>query len=179
MKLLIDNVHNSYSMENSKERNSDSSEGKSYQEDDQVLQSHMSDSVDFRRYENQQEHGLVERIYDKGQGEKFNDLIKNPTKIQAMKAFITADDEDVLVSPNEPTPKQKWHEKTSQNVQDLLSITGFKVIDKLPPTGGETYTNANIMIDRFRASAAQSMFSDTKGNMSKTSATRLMSLLNH
>ena len=176
MKGNIDNsnVHNSYSMENSKEHNSDSNESKSYQEDDQVLQSHMSDSVDFHRYENQQEHGLVERIYDKGQGEKFNDLIKNPTKIQAMKAFITADDDDVLVNPNEPTTKQKWHEKTSQNVQDLLSITGFKVIDKLPPTGGETYTNANIMIDRFRVSAAQSMYSDgTKGNnMSKTNATR-------
>ena len=39
-----------------------------------------------------QGNNLLERIYDQGQGEKFNDLIKNPTKIKALKAFITDDD---------------------------------------------------------------------------------------
>jgi hypothetical protein len=131
-----------------------------------------SESMNFRKYENRKEHGLVERIYDAGQGEKFNDLIKNPTKIKAMKAFITGDD-DIVTLPDEKTTKSRFDEgkltghRTSNNIQDLLSITGFKVIDKLPPTGGETITSANQMIDRFRVSATD-FSNNSQMNVTKT-----------
>ena len=131
-----------------------------------------SESMNFRKYENRIEHGLVERIYDAGQGEKFNDLIKNPTKIKAMKAFITGDD-DIVTLPDEKTTKSRFDEgkltghRTSNNIQDLLSITGFKVIDKLPPTGGETITSANQMIDRFRVSATD-FSNNSQMNVTKT-----------
>ena len=52
-----------------------------------------------------QGNNLLERIYDQGQGEKFNDLIKNPTKIKAVKAFITDDDIDNML--NLPPDKTK------------------------------------------------------------------------
>ena len=147
-------VQNSYSL--------NQSENKSYHSGD----SNETDSMNFQKYENQEEHGLVERIYDKGMGEKFNDLIKNPKTIKTMKAFITTEDDIVTVPPE--TTKSKLDDKTTLNGQDLLSITGFKVIDKLPPTGGETQTSYNKMIDRFRVSAGQSMFSETQFSKSRT-----------
>ena len=134
---------------------------------------------DYYKYENHKEHGLVERIYDSGQGEKFNNLIKNPQTIKAMKAFITADDVDDLI--NHPMNKTNFEEtkkseknfmnKTSNNMQDLLSITGFKVIDKLPPTGGKTLTNANEMIDRFKISATD-FGKDTTGTLNNLNMTK-------
>ena len=66
-----DSKQNSYSL-NKSERNS-------------YLQSNhsqLSDSDNFHKYENQEEHGLVERIYDEGQGEKFNDLIKTQLRLK-------------------------------------------------------------------------------------------------
>ena len=137
------------------------------------------DRSDYYKYENHKEHGLVERIYDSGQGEKFNNLIKNPQTIKAMKAFITADDVDDLI--NHPMNKTNFEEtkkseknfmnKTSNNMQDLLSITGFKVIDKLPPTGGKTLTNANEMIDRFKISATD-FGKDTTGTLNNLNMTK-------
>ena len=86
-------VQNSYSL--------NQSENKSYHSGD----SNETDSMNFQKYENQEEHGLVERIYDKGMGEKFNDLIKNPKTIKTMKAFITTEDDIVTVPPE--TTKSK------------------------------------------------------------------------
>ena len=118
-----------------------------------------------------QENNLLERIYDQGQAEKFNDLIKNPTKIKAVKAFITDDDIENMI--NLPPDKTKTGFKegvqsggmngtsnhVSGNMQDLLSITGFKIIDKLPPTIGDPKNKTNSMIDRFRVT-----FNDFDGN---------------
>ena len=118
-----------------------------------------------------QENNLLERIYDQGQAEKFNDLIKNPTKIKAVKAFITDDDIENMI--NLPPDKTKTGFKegvqsggmngtsnhVSGNMQDLLSITGFKIIDKLPPTTGDPKNKTNSMIDRFRVT-----FNDFDGN---------------
>ena len=140
-----------------------------------------SSTTDIQKYENKGEHGLLERIYDKGQGEKFNDLIKNPTKIKAMKAFITEDDIDNMI--NLPPEKTKigfsdmgggvngTTNHVSGNMQDLLSITGFKIIDKLPPTTGDFKNNTNSMIDRFRVSAsdfAKDINNNTFMNATKT-----------
>ena len=128
-----------------------------------------------------QENNLLERIYDQGQAEKFNDLIKNPTKIKAVKAFITDDDIENMI--NLPPDKTKTGFKegvqsggmngtsnhVSGNMQDLLSITGFKIIDKLPPTIGDPKNKTNSMIDRFRVT-----FNDFDGNhkMMGTTKTR-------
>ena len=126
-----------------------------------------------------QGNNLLERIYDQGQGEKFNDLIKNPTKIKAVKAFITDDDiENMLNLPPDKT-KTGFNEgmqsgginrntnHVSGNMQDLLSITGFKIIDKLPPTTGEQKNKTNNMIDRFRVT-----FNDFDGKDTNMGATK-------
>ena len=124
---------------------------------------------------------LLERIYDEGQGGKFNDLIKNPTKIKAVKAFITEDDiENMLNLPPDKT-KTGFNEgkdggmsgtmnHVSGNMQDLLSITGFKIIDKLPPTSGDLKNKTNSMIDRFRVSFND--FDTTSGNNTLMGATK-------
>ena len=126
-------------------------------------------------------NGLLERIYDEGQGGKFNDLIKNPTKIKAVKAFITEDDiENMLNVPPDKT-KTGFNEgreggmngtmnHVSGNMQDLLSITGFKIIDKLPPTSGDLKNKTNSMIDRFRVSFND--FDSTSGNNTLMGATK-------
>ena len=133
---------------------------------DRSKNENKSYSSDIQKYENKGEHGLLERIYDKGQGEKFNDLIKNPTKIKAMKAFITEDDIENMINlpPDKTKTKIGFNDGTggingttnhvSGNMQDLLSITGFKIIDRLPPTSGDLKNNTNSMIDRFRVSAS-------------------------
>ena len=124
---------------------------------------------------------LLERIYDEGQGGKFNDLIKNPTKIKAVKAFITEDDiENMLNIPPDKT-KTGFNDgrdggmsgtmnHVSGNMQDLLSITGFKIIDKLPPTSGDLKNKTNSMIDRFRVSFND--FDTTSGNNTLMGATK-------
>ena len=162
--------HSNSSLNNSNEEienNEEGVENNSYHSD------YINDSLNFGKNEKFKELGLLERIYDSGQGEKFNSLIKNPTKIKAMKAFITGE-EDVITIPDEKTTKSRFDEgrttghRTSNNIQDLLSITGFKVIDKLPPTGGETITSANQMIDRFRVSASDFANKTQSMNMTKT-----------
>ena len=124
---------------------------------------------------------LLERIYDEGQGGKFNDLIKNPTKIKAVKAFITEDDiENMLNLPPDKT-KTGFNDgkdggmsgtmnHVSGNMQDLLSITGFKIIDKLPPTSGDLKNKTNNMIERFRVSFND--FDTSSGNNTLMGATK-------
>ena len=124
---------------------------------------------------------LLERIYDEGQGGKFNDLIKNPTKIKAVKAFITDDDLDNMLNLPPDKTKSGFGEvkdggmsgtmnHVSGNMQDLLSITGFKIIDKLPPTSGEIKDQTYSMIDRFRLSFND--FDSTNGNNTLMNATK-------
>ena len=112
---------------------------------------------------NNRGYDLIERIYDEGQADKFNNLIKNPTKIKAVKGFMADDDiENMLNLPPDKT-KGGFQDlqnggvsgnmnHVSGNVQDLLSITGFKIIDKLPPVSGDSKNKTNDMIDRFRLS---------------------------
>ena len=126
-----------------------------------------------------QGNNLLERIYDQGQGEKFNDLIKNPTKIKAVKAFITDDDIDNMLNLPPDKTKTGFNEglqsggvnrtsnHVSGNMQDLLSITGFKIIDKLPPTTGDVKNKTNNMIDRFKVS-----FNDFDGKDTNMAATK-------
>ena len=126
-----------------------------------------------------QSNNLLERIYDQGQAEKFNDLIKNPTKIKAVKAFITDDDIDNMLNLPPDKTKTGFNEggqsggvnrttnHVSGNMQDLLSITGFKIIDKLPPTTGDLKNKTNNMIDRFRVS-----FNDFDGTNTNMGATK-------
>ena len=124
---------------------------------------------------------LLERIYDEGQGGKFNDLIKNPTKIKAVKAFITDDELDNMLNLPPDKTKSGFGEvkdggmsgtmnHVSGNMQDLLSITGFKIIDKLPPTSGEIKDQTYSMIDRFRLSFND--FDSTNGNNTLMNATK-------
>ena len=125
-----------------------------------------------------QSNNLLERIYDQGQAEKFNDLIKNPTKIKAVKAFITDDDiENMLNLPPDKTKTgfneglqsggmNRTTKHVSGNMQDLLSNTGFKIIDKLPPTTGDVKNKTNSMIDRFRVTFND--FDDAKDMMGRT-----------
>ena len=124
---------------------------------------------------------LLERIYDEVQGGKFNDLIKNPTKIKAVKAFITDDDLDNMLNLPPDKTKSGFGEvkdggmsgtmnHVSGNMQDLLSITGFKIIDKLPPTSGEIKDQTYSMIDRFRLSFND--FDSTNGNNTLMNATK-------
>ena len=125
-----------------------------------------------------QSNNLLERIYDQGQAEKFNDLIKNPTKIKAVKAFITDDDiENMLNLPPDKTKTgfneglqsggmNRTTKHVSGNMQDLLSNTGFKIIDKLPPTTGDVKNKTNSMIDRFRVTFND--FDDAKEMMGRT-----------
>ncbi|MCQ2815717.1 MAG: hypothetical protein MJ252_00475 [archaeon] len=114
--------------------------------------------------------GLQKRIYDEGRGLEFNKLLTNPKQIKAMKVLITEDDEEEIVKvpmeENDESMEKTNFDKTSKadNTQDKLSITGFKIIERLPPTGGETQTSANKMIDRFKVSSYKSDAS----SMSKT-----------
>ena len=125
-----------------------------------------------------QSNNLLERIYDQGQAEKFNDLIKNPTKIKAVKAFITDDDIENMLNIAPDKTKTGFNEglqsggmnrttkHVSGNMQDLLSNTGFKIIDKLPPTTGDVKNKTNSMIDRFRVTFND--FDDAKDMMGRT-----------
>ena len=125
-----------------------------------------------------QSNNLLERIYDQGQAEKFNDLIKNPTKIKAVKAFITDDDLENMLNLAPDKTKTGFNEglqsggmnrttkHVSGNMQDLLSNTGFKIIDKLPPTTGDVKNQTNSMIDRFRVTFND--FDGTNTMMGKT-----------
>ena len=126
-----------------------------------------------------QSNNLLERIYDQGQAEKFNDLIKNPTKIKAVKAFITDDDlENMLNLPPDKTKTgfnegmqsdgmNRTTKHVSGNMQDLLSNTGFKIIDKLPPTTGDVNNQTNNMINRFRVT-----FNDMDGTKTMMGRTK-------
>jgi len=126
-----------------------------------------------------QSNNLLERIYDQGQAEKFNDLIKNPTKIKAVKAFITDDDiENMLNLPPDKTKTgfnegmqsdgmNRTTKHVSGNMQDLLSNTGFKIIDKLPPTTGDVNNKTNNMINRFRVT-----FNDMDGTKTMMGRTK-------
>jgi len=141
---------------------------------------------------------LIERIYDRGKGEKFNDLFKQPTKGKAVRAFITSDEmleklnsqvhdaaakttvmtrhpgrKTNILNPSKESenhsekitnfktdgrsPRKELEsiteisEKMTKNIQELDSITGFKVMASLPPKNTTRYkSNDPMNIDRFR-----------------------------
>ena len=140
----------------------------------------VGDDINNTKSLKPQGNNLLERIYDQGQAEKFNDLIKNPTKIKAVKAFITDDDIDNMLNLPPDKTKTGFNEglqsggvnrtsnHVSGNMQDLLSITGFKIIDKLPPTTGDMKNKTNNMIDRFKVSFNDFDGKDTNMGMTKS-----------